>query len=468
MQSSPTSLIIFGATGDLMAKRIVPALFYLFENEKLPLNFNVVGVSRRDINDNDFREVVAGIVLKHSRGTVDHRRLDRFLDIFTYSPVTFEEEAGYQKLNEVLKMRERASGKTNRLLYLAVPPKLFPVILERKGFRDIVQSGSTGGLSARVIVEKPFGTDGISAEAMEKDLATCFSEDQIYRVDHYLTKDILQNIAEFRFGNKLFEHNWNKDTIESIRIRLWETMGVENRGNFYDHIGAFRDVGQNHMLEILALLTMEEPETASADEIREKRLEILSALQAPTENEMTKETFRAQHEGYKTIPGVDPGSQTETYFAVRAKLNTPRWSGVPIIMEAGKRMHEARKEIIVTFHSPYQNTVIFRMEPREEVVIEFLSKKPGILESGTEKREFHFKLHETETHTQYVAEYGKMILDAIEGDPKLFVSADEVRATWAFTDPIIAAWEKNLVPLMTYAPDTDEAATASQFIKNVP
>ena len=455
----PTTLIIFGATGDLMAKKIAPALFYLFEHEKLPQNFTVVGTSRRDMARDDFREMISGIVLKHKEDAIDQRTLDKFLDLFTFSKVEFEEEGGYRALAETLEKRDHAKGKTNRLFYLAVPPKVFTILFAQKAFTDLIKESSTGGHLSRVIIEKPFGTDGASAAILEKSLEQCFAEEQIYRVDHYLAKDILQSIIDFRFNNNLFEHNWNATAIESIHLRLWETLGVEGRGAFYDHTGALRDVGQNHLLEMLALVTMDKPQDAGA--IPAKRTEILEKLLMPSESEMASRTFRAQHEGYVGIPEVAPNSKTETYFAVRTEIDSPRWRGVPIFMEAGKRMHEQRKEIVVTLRPPYKNTIVFRLEPLEEVVIDFMTKKPGILETGIEKRSFHFKLHEMENHTQYVAEYGKMILDAVAGDQALFLGSDEVAATWAFTDAILSAWKKDITPLVSYAPDTDEATLAA-------
>ncbi|TAK59040.1 glucose-6-phosphate dehydrogenase (NADP(+)) [Patescibacteria group bacterium] len=462
--SSPTTFIVFGATGDLAAKKVIPALFYLFEKGKLPAGFNIVGVSRKAMEQSEFRERMGSIIRKYSRGNVDQRALDRFVDLFTFSAVQFDEESGYQELASALDTKDRSQGKTNRLLYLALPPKTLPSIFTHSGFQNIVRQGVVGGLLSRVIVEKPFGVDAESAEVLEKSLTTCFTEEQIYRVDHYLAKDILQSVTDFRFDNNLLEHEWNSDSIESIRVRLWETLGVESRGEFYDHTGAFRDVGQSHMLEMLALITMEKPDSYGAKDLRLKRLEILRALKTPASDTATRSTFRAQHTGYRSIAGIDPESTTETYFSLRTEIDTPRWKGVPMYLEAGKRMHEARKEIVISFKAPYKNKVVFRLEPEEEIVIDFITKKPGVLESGIEKRAFTFKLYETPSRTQYIAEYAKMILDAIDGDQKLFVSADEVRATWKFTDAVRALWKNNLVPLASYAPDTDEAVVQANAI----
>ncbi len=458
----PTSLIIFGSTGDLMAKKIIPALFHVFREDHLPANFNVIGVGRREWGDQEFRAHVREALASGKGGAPNTEELERFLGLFSYERVRFDAEGDYKTLSESLDRRDSERGATNRLLYLAVPPDLFPVIFDHPSFRDMVRESSSHA-SMRVIVEKPFGRDAASAALLEKSLATCFTEDQIYRVDHYLTKEILQGIPPFRFANNLFEHNWHGGAVSSIHIRLWETLGVENRGNFYDPVGALRDVGQNHVLEMLALTTMDQP--ARSENLREKRAEIIESLRTPAPDEMAASSYRAQYRGYRDIAGVKPDSSTETYFKIVAHLDHPRWKGIPIVMESGKRMHEKRKEIIVRFKGPYENTVAFRLEPRDEIVVGFLAKKPGIFEKELESRSLRFQLNDDEGRTQYVSEYGKMILGAAAGDKELFVSREEVAATWAFTDAFTSAWERNAVPLASYQPDTEEPVNDSEFIE---
>lgn len=467
MEMPPTTLIIFGATGDLAVRKIIPSLYFLFEQSRLPSNCNVIGVGRRAMTRNDFHEFVSSVLINNFKGNVDLRNLDRFLDVFSYSKVEFNEKGGYEELTRTLTMLDRSHGKTNRLLYMAVPPAIFPTIFAHEGFRTIIKGGALGGLAARIIVEKPFGVDAASAHTLENLLATCFSEEQIYRVDHYLAKDILQQIIDFRFANNLFEQSWDAEAIESIHVRIWETLGVEKRGNFYDAIGAFKDVGQNHMLEMLALVTMDAPKSFSANDVRDERVKVLKKLSPPKKIRMAQDTYRAQHEGYTSIEGVEEGSTTETFFSMRVGIDSPRWRGVALYLESGKRMHEARKEIVVTFKKPFQNTVTFRIEPREEMIIEFMSKKRGIFEEGRKKREFRFSFHEMDSGKQHIAEYGKMLIEAIEGDQKLFLNKEEVEAAWKFTDPIIDAWKNNLAPLHTYATGTDEAiSSAREFLEN--
>jgi glucose-6-phosphate 1-dehydrogenase len=280
-------------------------------------------------------------------------------------------------------------------------------------------------------------------------------------VDHYLAKDMLQNILHFRFKNNLFEKIWNAENVASIAIRTWETLGVEHRGGFYDPLGALRDVGQNHLFEMLALVTMERPKDGDPNDVRAKRADAIKALRVYSEKEAARHTFRAQYEGYRNIKGVRPDSDTETYYRVVAFLDLPRWKGVPVTMEAGKRLHEWRTEVVVSLKDT-ANKFVFRTRPKEEILIYFESKKPGILEGGSEERALSFSLHENEKQQQYVAEYARMILDAIAGDRTLFVGTDEVSAAWRFIDPIIAAWKKNLVPLVFYKPDTNEAVRLAE------
>jgi glucose-6-phosphate 1-dehydrogenase len=260
--------------------------------------------------------------------------------------------------------------------------------------------------------------------------------------------------------------------IESINIRLLEKIGVEKRGPFYDGVGAFRDVGQNHLLQMLALVAMDAPENFGAEEIQQKRAEILRCLKIPSARDIKEQTFRAQYEGYREIEGVARESNTETYFKVRGQLEHAKWRDVPIYLESGKRLGEAQKEIVITFRHPapclcppgqphHKNEVIIRMEPQEEILIEFWVKKPGF-SFATERKEFRYLHREPKEHVPYVEEYAKLLLDCVRGDQSLFISTDEIRAMWRFTDPILQAWEKGATMLHTYAPDTKEITTTAK------
>ncbi len=471
----PTIFAAFGATGDLMRRKVLPALYYSYKQGELPALFKVVGFSRRDWSDEQFQVYVWEVLEEHAKQKISNETLAPFLSLFKFQRGYFDDRTSYDGLKKTFDACDKEWGVcSNKLFYLSVAPEFYGVIL-----KELSDSGLTDPCEpdegwTHVIVEKPFGIDLATAKQIDELLGRLFKEEQIYRIDHYLAKEMLQNILTFRFSNNLFEIPWGNELIDNIRIRVLEKIGVEKRGVFYDGVGAFRDVGQNHLLQMLALVTMEHPETFDAVAIQKKRATILKALEIIPRSKMKAETFRAQYEGYRTIDGVAPNSETETYFKVRATINTPKWKGVPIVMESVKRLGDPLKEIIVTFKHPspclcppsgphHKNEVIFRMEPREEILIEFWSKKPGFT-FATERREFHYMVREQSEHVPYVEEYAKLLLDCIRGDQSLFISTEEIRAMWRFTDPILEAWRDNAVPLMLYKPDTKDALTLSNYI----
>lgn len=471
----PTILVVFGATGNLMAKKIIPALFHLFKKEMLPDKFRVVGIARRLLSSGQFQKRVVEIISGHLRNRSKSKSLDKFLKLFSYERGFFEGRKDYQALANILGEIDGDLGVcTNKLFYLAVPPNLYETI-----FKNLATSGLTKPCGpkegwTRVLVEKPFGKDFGTARRLDELLGKLFKEVQIYRIDHYLAKEMLQNILTFRFSNNLFEIGWGNQLIEKIEIRLLEKIGVEDRGGFYDGVGALRDVGQNHLLQMLALVTMDHPINFGSDAVRSKRAEILEKLEILSLGDAQKLTFRAQYLGYQSIKGVAPNSQTETYFKTIAFLNSPRWQGVSIVMESGKRLGEPQKSITLLLKHPlpclcppgsghYQNKITVSLEPKEGIDIQFWSKKPG-LTLDIEKRIFKFLLREKSVRAQYTEEYERLILDCVAGDQTLFVSTEEVKAMWRFVDPIAKAWQKNLVPLRTYKPDTKKVFEESKYI----
>lgn len=468
----PTILIVFGATGDLMKRKIIPSLFHLYQKNELPEKFQVIGYSRRHLSDDNFQQGIVEILKYHKGEDFDQSNLAGFLALFSYQPGRFDAQEDYTGLAERL---GNIDGQwqicTNKLFYLSVPPEFYQTI-----FHNLKTSGLTDPCSeeegwTRILVEKPFGDDLDTARRLDQTLSQLFKEEQIYRIDHYLAKETLQNILAFRFANNLFEGVWHRQHIEKIEIRLHEKIGVEDRGSFYDRVGALRDVGQNHLLQMLALVTMEPPTAYTAEAIRQQRAKALRTIKPLVEAEIGQRSYRAQYAGYQQIEGVAPNSQTETYFKLCLDLATPAWQGVPIILESGKRMGEPLKEIVVTFKHPspclcppgtphLKNQVIFRIEPKEGIQVTFLAKEPG-LRFTMKPRSLDFLIHGDTAHTQYVEEYGKLLLDCIAGDQTLFVSSEEVEAMWAAIDPIIKAWEKtDAVPLQSYQPDTKTIAEA--------
>jgi glucose-6-phosphate 1-dehydrogenase len=473
---APTILVVFGATGDLMERKIGPALYYLHEKERLPERFRVVGFARRDIPDAGFREMVSGAVRTHRATKPKESDVRGFAKSFSYAQGMFDDIDAYGKLVDKLNtIDDEWQVCANKLFYLAVPPQYYRTIFEHlaaSGLTATCGEDSAGGWT-RVIVEKPFGKDCATARELDELLGTLFEEQQIYRIDHYLAKEMLQGIMSFRFSNNLLEPSWDNRAIDRIEINLLETLDAANRGAFYDGVGALRDVGQNHLLQMLALITMAQPVSMDADAIRAQRVAALRALAPMSAEEVRRATFRAQYDGFRDHPGVAADSTTETFFKVVTHLESPAWRGVPVIMQGGKGLGSVRKHIVVSFKHPepcmcddtehVENRVVFRLEPAESITIAFWTKKPGF-DSALEERDFNFLLYEKEEKAQYTEEYAKLMLDAIHGDQTLFVSTREVRAMWQFIDPIVAGWADGLVSLERYRNGSDEVLTQSASV----
>ena len=461
---TPTILVVFGATGDLMARKVVPSLFYLRSKGLLPERLCVVGFGRRDWGDAELQAHVRAILAdKAADAPVDD--VEEFLRLFRYQRGEFHEAGDYEATAQRLAGIQAEWGVcANKLYYLAVPPVHYETIFRRLAGSQLTLACSDVEGWTRVLVEKPFGDDQETARALDTLLGSLFREEQIYRIDHYLAKEMLQGIMNFRFTNNLFETEWNRSAIESIDITLLESIGAEKRGAFYDNVGALRDVGQNHLLQMLSLVAMEQPVSSASGDIRDARAALIESLAPMTPGEVARNTFRAQHEGFRDIAGVDDASDTETYFKLRTVLRGPRWAGVPVTMQAGKRMGVAQKSITVNLCHPercimcqpgvhYTNRVVFTLEPQDRIEIVFYAKRPGFADE-VEERTFNFFLYEKSEKTQYVEEYGKLLYDAMRGDQALFVSTREVDAGWAFIDPIVEAWSAGLVPLASYRPDS--------------
>ncbi len=463
--TTPTIFIVFGATGDLMRKKIIPALLYLYRQQHLPVMFQVIAFGRRPWTDQEYCQFALEALAEYG-GVTDSATVKDFLTKFRYYQGTFESLVDYEGLAKQLGMIDGEwRACSNKLFYLSVPPQHYQQILVNLKTSKLTEPCSDETGWTRVLIEKPFGDDLATARALDEQLAELFKEEQIYRIDHYLAKEMLQNILAFRFSNNLFEQTWNNQFIERIEVRLLESIGVEDRGSFYDGVGALRDVGQNHLLQMLALITLDHPQSFAASAIRAKRAEAIRQLEIMDEAAVSQRSFRAQYEGYRAIKGVAADSSTETYFKLSTHLTTPRWQGVPVTLEAGKRMGKALKEIVVTFRHPmpclcppdqeehYKNQIVFQLDPQEGIQIHFWAKKPGF-DLAMESRSLDFTLHDHQLQGQYVEEYAKLVLDAICGDQTLFVSTEEVAAMWQVIDPIVKAWQSGMAPLERYQPDS--------------
>ena len=453
----PTALVIFGGTGDLAATKLLPALLDLYVAGALPKKFVVIGLSRKNLSNEEYQEYAKICFTKKSH-RYSQDVVERFCAHLQYLSGSFDEAATYVAIKQLLQAFDTSIGQcTNKLFYLAVPPQFYETIFEHLGESQAMKLCDGQDSWARLLVEKPFGKDLKTAQALEKKLCATFADEQIYRIDHYLAKDAIENIISLRFANSILADSWNKDRIESIEINLFETKDVSNRGSFYDDLGTLRDVGQNHLLQIFALLTMAEVDITDAAAVRHARALALKRLLNHTPQEIT----RGQYIGFTKTAGVDPASTTETYFTVSLTAKDPQWAGVTITLRAGKALAESRSEVVVTFkptglcrcghqatEHEHRNVLRIQFTPEQVLTLSMWVKKPG----------FDFVLHEqnlelvhTVSEDVYSPEaYERVLFDCIVGDQTRFVSGLEVEAAWQFITPILEHF--TALPLHTYEP----------------
>jgi glucose-6-phosphate 1-dehydrogenase len=447
----PTTIIIFGATGDLVRKKIIKSLLRLYSMGWLPEKFSLLGVSRRDYSDKIFREFLLDNALNGVKQDFSDSVIGKFLDKVSYFKGDFEDKELYLELQKALVKNDSPGICDNKLFYLAVPPVFYSGMLKNISKSGLAVSCSPKTGWTRVLVEKPFGNDISTARNLDNMLGKLFKEEQIFRIDHYLAKDTIQNILFFRFSNILFEPAWNKQFIKKVEIKLLEDIDIGNRGAFYDSIGALRDVGQNHMLQMLALIAMENPGSQSSESIRKKRLDVLSSLiHAHGTGDISKMTVRGQYEGYRETKDVKPDSNTETYFKIKVYLDDKKWKGVPFYLESGKALDKKNTEINIYFHNAeaclcrqehkehdHRNILSIRVFPHEGIFLRFWAKKPG-LTNILEPRDLEFDYRYENSH--YTGEYDRVLLDCMKGDQTLFTSTKEVSKAWDYITPIIKNW----------------------------
>ncbi len=389
-------------------------------------------------------------------GTFKEEDTKHFIDHMYYEQGNFDSGESYAQLAQRLQNLDDTFGQcSNKLFHLSTPPSLYESIfthLHNSGLT--IPCGNDEGWT-RILVEKPFGNDIDTARKLDKKLGELFKEDQIFRIDHYLAKEALQNILTFRFANSLFEPLWNKNYIDKVHIKLNEKIGVGSRGNFYDAIGALKDVGQNHMLQMLALVAMEPPSSMNSESIRKERAEVLAHLQTISPKNISSKIVRGQYEGYRHEQGVREHTQTETYFRIESHINTPRWKNVPFYLESGKEMSEQKTEINIYFKSDKkdktyedrQNVLTFRIQPDELIKIGFWVKTPGF-GMEVEPKVLKFKYSDNPSHAILPDAYERVLYDAIIGDQTLFTSTEEVLCAWKYITSIISQWSS--VPLTIY------------------
>jgi glucose-6-phosphate 1-dehydrogenase len=447
----PTIFVIFGITGDLASRKLIPALLELYSKRLLPHRFAIIGFSRRVFSREEFRDFIR-TRMNVKLGQYHEEDIKHFLDHMSYEQGMFDDLGAYTRLSEKLKSTDDRWGQcSNKLLHLSVPPTLYEGILTHISKSGLSETCDDGMGWTRILIEKPFGSDIETARNLDKLLGSLFKEQQIFRIDHYLAKEVLQNILAFRFSNSMFEPLWNRKYIDKVHIKLFEKDAIEGRGAFYDPIGAFKDVGQNHMLMMLSIIAMEAPKSLTVSGIRAERSRVLSRLKSMSPRTISKQVVRGQYMGYMQEPGVLPTSQTETYFRIQAQVGSKRWKGVPFFLESGKALAESKVEIDIYFKKGKkqgeQNILTFRIQPDEGIRVRFFVKVPGY-DFNTESKTLKFKYADASSFDNIPNDYERLIHDAIVGDQTLFASTDEIMASWKFMMPILNNLKN--IPLKLY------------------
>ena len=475
IQPKPFDLILFGGTGDLAMRKLLPAMFNIHANGQWPDDSKLICVARSDYSREDFLAFVA----ENAKGNVSQELLekdswDEFCNVIDYVAIDLFDTDSYSKLGTHLEGRE----ELNRLFYLSTGPNLFGPICENLGKNLLITQKS------RIAVEKPLGRDQASAREINAQMSEYFEEHQIYRIDHYLGKEPVQNLIALRFGNALFEPLWRRGRIRDVQITVAEQLGVEGRGEFYDQTGALRDMIQNHLLQMLCIIAMEPPTSMAGDGVRDEKLKVLKALKPLQGDDVLNKTVRGQYTrgivASKDVPdyteekGVAPDSVTETYVALKAEIENWRWSGVPFYLRTGKSMQTKISEIVINFeevpHSifdnepslPPPNRLVIQMQPSEGIKLSIVAKKPG---DGMRLTPVNLNLDLSKTYERgsYNA-YQRLLVDLMDGNLSLFMRHDELDAAWAWIDPIINTWHDRDVRPKTYPAGTWGPAASSALI----
>ena len=466
--SDPCAIVLFGATGDLAHRKLVPALFQLARGGNLPSESAVVGFARRDWTDADLRAEYEKTLSKN--GGADFQQVwQQFANRIVFSSGTFDDPASYQKLKETLDRVDQTLGtQGNRVYYLAVAPEFFATIIKGLGDAGLIYPAQQDHPWSRVVIEKPFGHDLQSARALNRDLSAVLDESQVYRIDHYLGKETVQNIHALRFGNTIFEPIWNRRYVGSVQITVAEEVGMAGgRGAYYDTAGTIRDMVQNHMMQLLSLVAMEPPVDLSADAVRNEKVKVLQALPRWRPEDVYRNVVRAQYTagsiqgtevpGYLEEKGVAPDSKTDSYVAIRLELSNWRWAGVPFFLRTGKRLPKRATEIAIQFRRPPTelfepeldglsgaNQLVLRIQPNEGASLTFEAKVPGSRRRLQEVRmDFRYG---TAFAVPPPEAYERLLLDVMLGDPTLYTRTDEVESAWRFITSILDAWQQPTAP----------------------
>ena len=482
--ADPAVMVIFGATGDLSGRKLLPALYNLAKQRSLPAGFAVVGAAKDELTEQAFRKHASDKIRQFSRTQpIDDRVLAAFLDSVSYIKVDFSRLEDFKALGARLQELDNTRLiPGNRIFYCATPPPTYELISVQ------IQAAGLGTSTGfrRIVIEKPFGLDLKSARGLTETLHKVFSEDSVYRIDHYLGKETVQNILAFRFANAIFEPVWNANLIDSVQITVAEDIGIETRGAYYDRTGALRDIVQNHALQLVTLVAMEPPLAFEATAVRDEKVKVLRAIRPLIGEDIEQSTVRGQYTqgwvlgeqvpGYREEPNVATDSQTETFAALRLFIDNWRWAGVPFYIRAGKRLPKRITEIRIQFKRPPHltfgreamkevdpNALTLRIQPEEGISLKFGAKVPSAgLRIRSVTMDFQYM-------TSFLVEapeaYERLLLDCVIGDPTLFTRADEVEAAWMFIDPIEESWRNGRPPLGVYPAGTWGPPAAAQLLQ---
>ncbi len=454
-----TSIVIFGASGDLTRRKLIPALFHLYKKKRLWEQWRIVGVSRSPMSDEEFRQRMKEGVEEFARYSYEEDEWEEFSKGIHYLPGDLTQLSDLEQLDEKLKDAEQGVDLAHRMYYLSIAPRLYESAIANLGAADMV-SEETGW--RRVVIEKPFGYDLPTARALNEAVYDVLDESQIYRIDHYLGKETVQNIMVFRFANSLFEPVWNRNYIHHVQITAAETVDVGHRAGYYDGVGVVRDMMQNHMLQLLSLVAIEPPASFDADALRNEKVKVLKAVRPITQHEVVQHTVRGQYRTYRDAQGVAEKSQTATFAAIRYFVDNWRWQGVPFYLRSGKALAEKTTAITIVFKEPphvmfpmppdahiSQNHLTICIQPDEGIHFSFQAKVPDSM-ARMRTVDMDFNYDDAFGPTAIPDAYERLLLDVIKGDASLFTRGDSIELAWELIDPILHVWENNNSPPLTF------------------